>query len=106
LWAGISAFGFDCSGLAYTVHERHGVRIPRDVVDQAHQGRHVEPGEVLPGDLLFFAHDRGRGRLHHVGIYAGSGRMIHSPNSARSVELVELRAYELKEEFVFSRRYW
>jgi cell wall-associated NlpC family hydrolase len=105
LWGGTSAFGFDCSGLSYALHKRRGVLIPRDAFDQAQSGTRVAFDELEPGDLLFFAHDRGRGRVHHVALYAGDGMMLHSPNSAKSVELVAIAGHELEAEHVFSRRY-
>ena len=30
LWGGLSAWGFDCSGLVWDVFRMHGITIPRD----------------------------------------------------------------------------
>lgn len=107
LWGGISSFGYDCSGLVYAMHRAAGFVIPRDASDQALGGLPVEREELTPGDLLFFAYEEGKGRIHHVGIYAGGGRMIHSPRTGRCVELVKLdESYELYREHCASRRYW
>ncbi|MCL6456440.1 MAG: C40 family peptidase [Gorillibacterium sp.] len=106
LWGGMSSYGFDCSGFAYTMHQSQGLLIPRDASAQAEAGRIIESDQLAPGDLLFFAHQEGQGRVHHVGIYAGSGQMIHSPDSASCVELVELAHYKLLKEHCISRRYW
>lgn len=81
LWAGISPYGFDCSGLMYTLHRVMGIQIPRDADDQRNGGQPVEPENMQPGDLLFFAYEHGKGFVHHVGMYIGNGRMIQSRNS-------------------------
>lgn len=106
LWGGMSGFGYDCSGFAHSMHLAHGIQIPRDAGDQAHSGRLVEKEDLLPGDLLFFAHDEGKGRIHHVGIYAGNNQMIHSPESKSAIELISLAGHKLEREHVVSRRYW
>jgi gamma-D-glutamyl-L-lysine dipeptidyl-peptidase len=106
VWGGMSSFGYDCSGFAYTTHRYFGISIPRDASDQAKQGTLIEKEQLEPGDLLFFAHEEGKGAIHHVGIYAGDGRMIHSPESISSVEIVDLSTYKLANEHCVSRRYW
>lgn len=74
LWAGMSGFGFDCSGFTYTMYHANGITIPRDSSIQAQHGKKVEQENLQPGDLLFFAHDKGKGRVHHVGMYIGDGK--------------------------------
>jgi hypothetical protein len=106
LWGGMSSFGFDCSGFAYQLHKSQGIMIPRDVSDQARQGKEI-PHELLePGDLLFFARDGGKGHIHHVCIYTGDNCMIHSPDSRSAVETVRLDEYKLAKEHFLSKRYW
>ncbi len=106
LWGGMSSYGYDCSGFAYNMHRSIGIQIPRDAQDQAVEGQWVEKEALLPGDLLFFAHEEGKGRVHHVGIYIGDGEMIHSPDSTSAIEIVKLAGYKLEKEHVISRRYW
>ncbi|NGQ94390.1 C40 family peptidase [Brevibacillus sp. SYP-B805] len=106
LWGGMSGFGYDCSGFAYSMHRAQGILIPRDASDQANEGKWVEKEDLQPGDLLFFAHDEGKGRIHHVGIYVGDNAMIHSPDSRNAIEIVSLAGYKLEREHVISRRYW
>lgn len=106
LWAGMSSFGYDCSGFAHSMHRAYGIVIPRDAGDQSKQGKWIERDELLPGDLLFFAHDEGRGRIHHVGIYIGENRMIHSPESKKCIEILDLTGHMLEKEHIISRRYW
>ncbi|WP_314305816.1 NlpC/P60 family protein [Brevibacillus parabrevis] len=106
LWGGMSSYGYDCSGFAYNMHRSVGIQIPRDASDQARAGELIEKADLLPGDLLFFAYEEGRGRVHHVGIYIGNGEMIHSPDSRSAIEIVKLDSYKLKKEHAISRRYW
>ncbi|NOV03649.1 peptidase [Paenibacillus sp. LMG 31457] len=106
LWGGMSSFGYDCSGFAYAMHKYFGILIPRDASDQAKQGTFVEKEQLEPGDLLFFAHEEGKGAIHHVGIYAGDNLMIHSPETIKSIEIVDLSTMNLAKEHCVSRRYW
>ncbi|WP_438433145.1 C40 family peptidase [Gorillibacterium sp. sgz500922] len=106
LWGGMSSYGYDCSGFAYSMHRSQGILLPRDASDQARGGLAVEPGRELPGDLLFFAYEEGKGAVHHVGLYAGDGQMIHSPDSGSRIERVSLSGYKLIREHCASRRYW
>lgn len=106
LWGGMSSYGYDCSGFAYNMHRSVGIQIPRDASDQARAGQLVEKEDLLPGDLLFFAYEEGKGRVHHVGIYMGNGEMIHSPDSRSAIEIVKLDGYKLEKEHSVSRRYW
>ncbi|MCP1356157.1 C40 family peptidase [Aneurinibacillus migulanus] len=106
LWGGMSSFGYDCSGFAYSMHKSQGIIIPRDASDQAMYGKEIAPEDLAPGDLLFFAYEEGRGAVHHVGIYAGAGMMIHSPETISSVEIIPLRGYKYENEHCISRRYW
>lgn len=106
LWGGMSSFGYDCSGFAYSMHKSTGIVIPRDASVQARYGESIERDRLEPGDLLFFAHEEGQGAVHHVGIYVGDGHMIHSPESGKTIELVDLSTYKLAKEHCVSRRYW
>ncbi|MGO4597126.1 C40 family peptidase [Terrabacter sp. 2RAF25] len=102
LWAGASGFGFDCSGLTWLTLRVHGVTVPRDASPQSTQGRLVPTPDLRPGDLLFFAT---AGLVHHVGIYAGAGRMVHAPRTGRGVETVSLATPPYAAELVRARRY-
>jgi cell wall-associated NlpC family hydrolase len=106
LWGGLSSFGFDCSGFAYMMHRSQGIAIPRDASDQARHGETIARDDLAPGDLVFFATDEGKGYIHHVGIYIGDGRMIHSPDSRGAVETVPLNGGKLGREHCISKRYW
>jgi peptidoglycan DL-endopeptidase CwlO len=38
-------------------------------------------GELKPGDMVFFYDD-----LHHVGLYAGNGMILHAPRTGQNVK--------------------
>ncbi|UJL45968.1 C40 family peptidase [Virgibacillus sp. NKC19-16] len=105
-WGGMSAFGYDCSGLAYTAHKANGYQIARDASDQAVGGEKIAFDELLPGDLIFFAYEEGKGKLHHVGIYYGDGKMVHAPQTGKGVEIVTLEGTIYEKELCVARRYW
>jgi cell wall-associated NlpC family hydrolase len=103
LWAGTSGFGFDCSGFTSLVHQALGIIIPRDGAPQAAGGVRVARSALRGGDLVFF---RGAsGKIHHVGMYVGNGRMIHAPATGLPVSVVSLSSEPYAREFAGSRRY-
>ncbi len=75
--------GLDCSALVQLVYRQHGVSLPRVSGDQARIGSEVDGlVHARPGDLLFFA-----GRINHIGIYVGDGRMLHAPRTGGVVKI-------------------
>jgi cell wall-associated NlpC family hydrolase len=83
LWGGLSAWGYDCSGLTWAVYRAHGITIPRDADAQFAAGRPVSLEDARPGDLIFYGTDF----VHHVTMYLGGGRMIEAPNSRSEVRI-------------------
>lgn len=106
LWGGMSGFGYDCSGFAYNMHRAQGLIIPRDAHDQARSGEKVDQGSPEPGDLLFFAYEEGKGRVHHVGICYGEDKLIHAPKTGKTVEVISLPGSAYETEYCGARRYW
>ena len=106
LWGGMSSYGYDCSGFSYSMCKANGYVIPRDAHDQANAGVEISLEEIEPGDLLFFAYEEGKGRIHHVGIYYGDGKLLHSPNTGKTVEIISLAGTIYERELCAARRYW
>lgn len=79
LWGGKNALGIDCSGLTQVVFRIHGIQLLRDARDQVAHGESVSLENAVAGDLAFFAN--AEGRIVHVGIILGGGRIIHASGS-------------------------
>ncbi|HUF01735.1 MAG TPA: C40 family peptidase [Gaiellaceae bacterium] len=92
------ASGFDCSGLVRWAYAKLGVDLPHSSYALASEGRRVPSAKVRPGDVLLFA------GLGHVGLYLGGGRMVHAPQSGRTVEVVALRGSAYARRVVGARR--
>jgi cell wall-associated NlpC family hydrolase len=88
----MSRHGIDCSGLTYRVLRELGRTLPRDAADQARHGHRVLRRNLQPGDLVFFG-PTGWKSIHHVGIYAGSGLVLHAPHTGARVRLTPLTAW-------------
>ncbi|MDN0194718.1 NlpC/P60 family protein [Streptomyces sp. S.PNR 29] len=72
---------FDCSGLTSWAYAQAGVQIPRTSEAQAQIGTKIySVSQLKVGDLVFFFND-----LHHVGLYAGNGQIIHAPRTGTVV---------------------
>ena len=98
-WGGSSpSGGFDCSGLVYWAYGRLGVPVPHSSYALYGLGRNVARSRLRSGDVLFFS------GLGHVGLYIGRGRMVHAPNSGRTVEIVRLRGSHYGSRLVAARR--
>ena len=106
LWGGTSSYGYDCSGFTFNMCKANGYKIPRDADDQFTQGLQVNLEDIEPGDLLFFAYEEGKGTLHHVGLYYGEGKLLHSPNTGRSIEIIDLAGTIYEKELCGACRYW
>ncbi|MFF1547621.1 NlpC/P60 family protein [Streptomyces sp. NPDC058291] len=72
---------YDCSGLTSWAYAQAGVGIPRTSEAQANYGTRIySQSDLKVGDLVFFFND-----LHHVGLYAGNGQIIHAPRTGTVV---------------------
>ncbi|MCC5481165.1 NlpC/P60 family protein [Streptomyces sp. NPDC059680] len=72
---------FDCSGLTSYAYAQAGVSIPRTSEAQATIGTRIyDQSQLKVGDLVFFYGD-----IHHVGLYAGNGQVLHAPHTGAVV---------------------
>jgi cell wall-associated NlpC family hydrolase len=92
LWGGLSAWGYDCSGLTWAVFRAHGITIPRDADAQFAAGTPVPLDQALPGDLVFYEHPV----VGHVAMLIGGGLMIEAPNSRSEVRIVPVRTSDFR----------
>ena len=81
---GSSPNGFDCSGFTRYVYEKFGASLPHSSASQYGYGMAVSKSQLQPGDLVFFSNSS---RISHVGIYAGGGQFIHSPQAGDRVKI-------------------
>jgi peptidoglycan endopeptidase LytE len=100
---GASPAGFDCSGFVYYVLKTLGFSPYRTPADQYKHGYFVDKSSLQPGDIVFFANTYGSG-ISHVGIYAGNGQFIHSPNSRSVVSYSDLTSGYWANHYYGARR--
>lgn len=80
---------FDCSGFTQYVYKQAGVSLLRTSSQQSTKGATVSKSNLQAGDLVFF-NSGGKTAVSHVGIYVGSGKMIHSPKTGDVVKVANL----------------
>jgi cell wall-associated NlpC family hydrolase len=78
---------FDCSGFTKYVYARHGIKLPRTAAAQARAGRRIPVSAARPGDLIAV---HKRGRVYHIGIYAGGGKWWSAPHTGARVRLSKI----------------
>ena len=100
---GASPSGFDCSGFVYYVLKQLGYSPYRTPADQFKQGTSVSKENLQVGDIVFFANTYTSG-ISHVGIYAGNGQFIHSPNSRSTVSYSDLTSGYWANHYYGARR--
>ena len=76
VFSGSTPSGWDCSGLTMWFYEQVGVSLEHRASVQDNSG--VETSDPKIGDLVVFTYNKSS-EAYHVGIYVGSGKMIHAP---------------------------
>ncbi|GAU68214.1 putative peptidase C40 family protein [Streptomyces sp. NBRC 110611] len=81
VWGATGPSSFDCSGLTSWAYAQAGQSLPRTSQEQANAGSRISSQSGLkPGDLVLFYGD-----LHHIGLYAGNGTVLHAPKPGANV---------------------
>ena len=83
--SGAGPSSWDCSGLTMMAWGSVGVSLPHSSRQQFSRGQPVSKSDLQSGDLVFFYSD-----IHHVGLYAGNGQVIHAPRPGKSVEYIKM----------------
>lgn len=85
LWGGRTPFGIDCSGLTQMVFRFLDINLPRDASQQIEYGQTIDFNDIEAGDVAFF--NNKDGKIIHVGICDGKGRIIHASGHVRIDEI-------------------
>ena len=100
-FAGSGPDVWDCSGLTKYSYASVGVYIgthsaTNQYYTMANQDRLVPLGEMVPGDLIFYA-DGGYvgGGIYHVTMYVGNGQMVEAPREGVPVRVTGVRYYDV-----------
>ncbi|MER5512760.1 bifunctional lytic transglycosylase/C40 family peptidase [Streptomyces sp. NPDC002766] len=81
--SGTGISGFDCSGLTLYAYAKAGISLPRTAAEQYAASEPVKPGDVRPGDLVFYGSTLSS--IHHVGLYIGGGWILDAPRPGTKV---------------------
>ncbi|MFF4520545.1 C40 family peptidase [Streptomyces bluensis] len=90
----------DCSSLMQRSYATAGVTLSRTTYTQVKEGKAVSLGAVKPGDLLFT--EGTAAAPDHVGMYIGSGLIVHAPRTGDVVRITTLAAW--KSQVLAARR--
>ncbi|MEV7554647.1 NlpC/P60 family protein [Amycolatopsis sp. NPDC089917] len=87
-WGATGPSEFDCSGLTSWAYKQAGISLPRTSRQQYTVGKPVPLDQLVPGDLVFYDDGTGNpGAIHHVGMYAGPGKMVDAPTEGQLVDV-------------------
>lgn len=86
-WGDAGPNTFDCSGLTKTAWAQAGVSLPHNAKSQRADVKSVTRAELKPGDLVFYYSD-----LHHVGMYAGNGWIVHASQTGKPIAMRRMDA--------------
>jgi cell wall-associated NlpC family hydrolase len=88
VWGGAGPNVWDCSGLTMMAWRQAGVRLSHYTGYQWAETKRIAISQLQPGDLVFYG--TSVPNIHHVGLYIGSGQMIHAPNPSTVVKIASI----------------
>lgn len=80
--------GTDCSGFTMSVFKKFGIHLPRTSGEQSRTGKKIKVSEARAGDLIFYSSG---GRVNHVAICIGGGRVVHASNPRVGITTSNMR---------------
>lgn len=87
LYGGKTKDGADCSGFVMQVYKNAaGINIPRNSRAQNEYCANLKKQDLAIGDLVFFSSKNSDGKVAHVGMFIGDGKIIHASSSRGVVE--------------------
>ncbi|MFY4776589.1 C40 family peptidase [Metabacillus sp. RGM 3146] len=89
---------FDCSSFTQYIFGVYGISLPRNSRQQYTMGIPIPFNKIRKGDLLFFTTKTRKDRqlpskIGHVGVFLGSGHMLHTYREGKKVMVSELNSY-------------
>lgn len=86
-YGGQSKKGTDCSGMLMVIYKDvANLSLPRNSAEQRNYCLDINRRSLQPGDLVFFSTSTRGGKVSHVGMYVGGGKIIHASSSRGVIE--------------------
>lgn len=80
-YGGNTTAGVDCSGLMCNLFNiALSIKLPRSSAQQKEYCSSIKRKDLIVGDLVFFK-TSSKGKINHVGMYIGDGKMVHASSS-------------------------
>ena len=105
--------GVDCSGFVQQLYKKHGFNIPQRqskmMFTDSSTGTTIKGGtykDLKPGDAMFFSNNGKESGIHHVGLYAGNGHMIHAQSTKTGIVDTDLsKSSYYQKQYVGAKRF-
>lgn len=86
-YGGQTKKGTDCSGMLMVIYKDvANLSLPRNSAEQRNYCLDINRRSLQPGDLVFFSSSTRGGKVSHVGMYVGGGKIIHASSSRGVIE--------------------
>lgn len=94
---------FDCSSFTQYIFKKNGISIPRSSRQQSKVGVYVSKKNLRAGDLVFSDTNRD-GRINHVSLYMGNGKLLHTYRKGIGVTVSKFEGSSWDKTYVTARR--